>query len=241
MPHAFITGVSRGLGLVIAKRLLADGWTVHGVSRSDSPELQQLVAASAGRCIHQQLDLGDPAALEGEAAAAVMPLDTPVHGLVNNAAVAHDDLITNYQAAPLEHLLRVNVLAPMLLTRRFLRNCLLHHTAGSIVHISSVSAHTGYKGLAAYAASKAALEAFSRTAAREWGERGIRSNCVVAGFMDTDMTAALDSGQKRRIHGRTALKRAVDPADIAAMVAHLLGPDSGSITGQALGVDCGTL
>lgn len=79
----------------------------------------------------------------------------------------------------------VNVFSPMLLTKYAIRNMLLHHTQGSIIHISSISVHTGYKGLSMYASSKGALEAFSKDTAREWGQLGIRSNVVVPGFMET--------------------------------------------------------
>ena len=118
---------------------------------------------------------------------------------------------------------------------------LLHQTRGAIIHVSSISAHTGYKGLAMYASSKGALEAFSKNTAREWGERGIRSNCIVAGFMDTDMSAKLDKAQKDRIYKRTALKKPADPVSVAHMAEYLLSERAASITGQNLFVDSGTI
>ena len=81
---------------------------------------------------------------------------------------------------------------------------LLNEIKGSIVHISSVCAHTGYKGLSMYSATKAAIEAFSKTVAREFGSRKIRSNCVAPGFMETDMSKTLNSEQKDRIYLRTS-------------------------------------
>ena len=92
---------------------------------------------------------------------------------------------------------KVNVFSPMMLTKYMLRDMLLNKTKGSIVHISSVSAHTGYKGLAMYASTKGALEAFSKNTAREWGSLGIRSNVVCPGFMDTDMSSSLTKEQKK--------------------------------------------
>ena len=85
-------------------------------------------------------------------------------------------------------------------------NFLLHNVKGSIVHLSSISAHTGYKGLAMYASTKGALESFSKNSAREWGERGIRSNTLVAGFMETEMSSTLSNDQKNRIFKRTSMK-----------------------------------
>lgn len=236
-----MTGVSRGLGLAIARRLVADGAIVSGVSRHLSPEFETFQSSCPERVRFRSADLSE---VEGAAAAVFgdfLPLGLRLDGFVNNAAEAYSDLVTNLGVAPLDRMFRINVLAPMLLTRHVLRNMLLHRTAGAIVHVSSVSAHTGYSGLAMYAATKGALEAFSRGTAREWGRRGIRSNCVVPGFMETDMNATLPPEQRERIHERTSLKRATDAASVAATVAFLLGDGASSITGQTVHVDAGTL
>jgi 3-oxoacyl-[acyl-carrier protein] reductase len=160
---------------------------------------------------------------------------------VNNAATAYDDLATNLSLDPLEQMFKVNVFAPMVLSKLAIRNMLLHKTKGSLVHISSVSAHTGYKGLAMYGASKGALEAYSRNLAKEWGSVGIRSNCVVPGFMETEMSASLTDEQKEKIYQRTALRQPTSVESVAAMVCHLLWPTAGSITGQSFVVDSGTV
>ena len=118
---------------------------------------------------------------------------------------------------------------------------LLHKVKGSIVHISSISAHTGYKGLAMYASSKAALEAFSKNTSREWGELGIRSNVIVPGFMETAMSATLSGEQKDRIYKRTSLKQATDINSVAETIAFLLSDKARSITGQNIHVDNGTI
>ena len=85
-----------------------------------------------------------------------------IFGFINNAAVAYDDIVSNLNLEKLHHMYNVNVYSPMMITKYVLRDMLLHKTKGSIVHISSVSAHTRYKGLAMYASSKGALEAFLR-------------------------------------------------------------------------------
>ena len=118
---------------------------------------------------------------------------------------------------------------------------LYHHTRGSILHISSISVHTGYKGLAMYASSKGALEAFSKDTAREWGELGIRSNVVVPGFMETAMSATLSTEQKERIYKRTSMKAATSIRSVAETVAFLLSDKAESITGVELRVDNGTI
>lgn len=239
--NILITGVSQGLGLAIARAVLAAGWSVYGVSRRLSPEFAALQGEHAGRAHFHAFDLGRVDAVKAELFEPFLPFALPLHGFVNNAAVAYDDLVSNLDAARLRAMYDVNVFAPMLITKHAIRQMLLKQIAGSIVHISSISVHTGYKGLAMYASTKGALEAFSKNTAREWGERGIRSNCVVAGFMETAMSAGLTAEQREKIHRRTALQRATSPDSVAATVVHLLGDGAASITGQNLFVDSGTL
>ena len=166
---------------------------------------------------------------------------TELHGYVNNAAMAYDDIITNINIDKLAMMFQTNVYTPMILTKYAIRNMLLHKVKGSIVHISSISAHTGYKGLAMYASSKAALEAFSKNTSREWGELGIRSNVIVPGFMETAMSATLSGEQKDRIYKRTSLKQATDINSVAETIAFLLSDKARSITGQNIHVDNGTI
>lgn len=236
-----ITGVSQGLGLAIARAVLEQGWTVHGVSRRLSDEFAALQSEHSGRMHFHSFDLGRVDAVKTELFDTFLPIRTPLHGFVNNAAVAYDDIVSNLDAGRLRAMYDVNVFAPMMVTKYVLRSMLFHRIAGSIVHISSISAHTGYKGLAMYASTKGALEAFSKNTAREWGERGIRSNCVVAGFMETAMSDKLSDEQRQRIFNRTALKRATVMQSVAATVLHLLSDSSQSITGQGLFVDSGTI
>ena len=165
----------------------------------------------------------------------------PIWGLVNNSAHPYDDLVTNANLDDLENMFRINVYSPMMLTKYMIRDMLLHNVSGSLVYISSVSAHTGYKGLSMYAASKGALESYSRTVAREWGEKGIRSNCVAPGFMETRMSSALSNDQKDRIYKRTSLKKETSIQSVAQTVEFLLSDRSSSITGSVIDVDSGTV
>jgi 3-oxoacyl-[acyl-carrier protein] reductase len=236
-----LTGASRGLGAVIARRLLQDGHIVLAISRRVDGAIPELQDLGGQRFRHLALDLEDLDGIRSGLFQDWVGSDLPLHGLVNNAAIAVDDLASNFNPSEVELMFRINVHAAMELTRGFIRNCLLHGTAGSLVHISSVCTHTGYMGLSMYAATKGAIEAFSKNLAREWGSRGIRSNCVVCGFMDTDMSASLDAETRDRIYRRTALGSPTDPASVAAMVAHLLSDAASSITGQAIPVDAGTL
>lgn len=239
--NILVTGVSQGLGLEIARAILEAGWSVYGVSRRHSTGYQALQHAHGERAKFHSVDLADAASLKEQIFGTFLPARVPLHGLVNNAAVAYDDLVSNLEIDRLRAMYEINVYSPMLVTKYAIRNMLLNRVAGSLVHISSVSVHTGYKGLAMYASTKGALEAFSKNAAREWGERGIRSNCVVAGFMETAMSDTLTPAQKEKIYQRTALKRATSPASVAAAVCYLLGEGAASTTGQNVVVDAGTI
>ena len=239
--NILVTGVSQGLGLEIARAILDAGWTVYGVSRQHSAGYQELQQAHGERAKFHVVDLADASSLRERIFGAFVPLQVPLHGVVNNAAAAYDDLVSNLEVNRLRAMYEVNVFAPMAITKQAIRNMLLHRVAGSLVHISSISVHNGYKGLAMYASTKGALEAFSKNTAREWGERGIRSNCVVAGFMETAMSGGLTPDQKEKIYQRTALKRPTAPASVAAAVCYLLGDGAASVTGQNIVVDAGTI
>lgn len=239
MKSVVITGVTGTLGLAIASCLLADPqWRVLGVGRRRSGRLNELAREYPDRLSYVEADLSHPR--NGE----VLYLETlkgmgPINGFVNNAAVAYDDLVSNADVDRLEEMFRVNVLTPIILTKYVVRDMLLHRTPGSIVHISSVSTRIGYKGLSMYAATKGAMEAFSLGVAREWGSKGVRSNCVAAGFMDTNMTRNLSDEQRERISRRTSLGDQVSTGSVAAMVRHLLSDEASSVTGAVFRVDAG--
>jgi len=239
--NALITGVSKGLGLKTTESLLKNGWTVYGVSRSKTEELGGLLVQYPDKLKWLQFDLGNSGKIRQIIFKDWIGVNTPINGLVNNAAIAYDDLVTNLNLNSLESMYRVNVFSPMILTKLAIRQMLLHHISGSIVHVSSVSVHTGYKGLSMYASTKGALEAFSKNTAREWGEIGVRSNCLVAGFMKTEMVSSLTEDQINRIYQRTSLKKPVDLNSVGETIRFLLSEDAKSITGQNIFVDCGTI
>lgn len=239
--NVLITGISKGLGLKTTESLLRNGWAVYGISRSKTEELNELLLQYPDKLKWLQYDLGDAEKIRQIIFKDWIGLDTPIHGLVNNAAMAYDDIVSNLNLDSLEKMYRVNVFTPMMLTKFVIRQMLLHHTKGSIVHISSISVHTGYKGLSMYASTKGALEAFSKNTAREWGEVGVRSNCLVAGFMETEMSSTLSENQKNRIYQRTSMKKPVDVNSVAETILFLLSDDAKSITGQNIHVDNGTI
>ena len=239
--NILVTGASRGVGLSICEVLLKQGHTVYALSRSYSDDIKSLETVYIDKFHFKSVDLSKSAFVHKNVFKEFVKNDIALDGFVNNAAMAYDDIVTNLNLERLEAMYQTNVFSPMILTKYAIRNMLFNKIAGSIIHISSISAHTGYKGLAMYASSKGAIEAFSKNTAREWGEMGIRSNVVVPGFMETAMSASLSEQQKDRIYKRTSLKKATSVESVAETVAYLLSNRAISITGQNIHVDAGTI
>jgi len=236
-----VTGCSRGVGIEICKVLLSKGNTVYGVARSYSDEFKALKAEYPNTLLFKSIDLSDAGLVRKSVFKEFITNDIVLDGYVNNAAIAYDDIVTNINLDRLIAMYNVNVFSPMIITKYAIRNMLLHKTKGAIIHISSISVHTGYKGLAMYASSKGAMEAFSKNTAREWGSLKIKSNVVVPGFMDTAMSASLTTEQRKKIYARTSLKAATEINSVAELVVFLLSDKACSITGQSIHVDNGTI
>lgn len=239
--NVLITGISKGLGLETTKSLLKKGWIVYGISRSVTNELNELLIEYPHSLNWLQYDLQDVENINIKIFKEWIGFNTPIHAYINNAALAYDDIITNINVDKLRKMYEVNVFAPMIITKYVIRQMLLYQIQGSILHLSSISVHTGYKGLSMYASTKGSLEAFSKNTAREWGELGIRSNCLVAGFMETEMSSTLSTDQKNRIYKRTSMKRPVDVFSVAETIFFLISNEAKSITGQNIFVDNGTI
>jgi len=241
MKTIVVTGDSRGLGNKICDKLLESNFRVIGISRKISENILELEKKyRREQYIHINFDLSLTEDIK-DLYLQQIKKEGPIYGLVNNAGIAYDEIATNAKLEPLEKMFKINVFSSIMLTKYVLRDMLLHGTKGSIVHISSVCAHTGYKGLSMYSATKAAIEAFSKTVAREFGSRKIRSNCVAPGFMETDMSKTLNSEQKDRIYLRTSLKEETNLESVSNTVKFLLSEESFSITGQVIHVDNGTI
>jgi 3-oxoacyl-[acyl-carrier protein] reductase len=244
MKTVLLTGDSRGVGHCIAKELLSKGYRVIGLSRAITNEIETLIEQySEEKYIHINYDLLDVDGIKNLYKKTLRPLtkENGIYAFINNAAMAYDDIITNLNYEPLDKMYKVNVFSPMMITKYILRDMLLNKTKGNIIHISSISAHTGYKGLAMYASTKGAIEAFSKNTAREWGGLGIRSNIVCPGFMDTEMSSSLSDDQKNRIFNRNSMKKPLAVGAVATSVLFLLEDTGKGITGQILHVDNGTI
>jgi len=225
MKNILLTGDSKGLGENIKRKLLDSGYNVIGLSRSSSDI---------------QYDLSNVDGVK-ELYLNIIKERGPIHGYINNAAFAYDDIITNLNSDKLMEMYKVNVFSPMMLTKYVIRDMMLNKTHGSIVHISSISVHTGYKGLAMYASTKGSLEAFSKNTSREWGRMGIRSNIVCPGFMDTNMSSSLSDDQRNKIFKRNSRQKELTTEEVSSTVKFLISDESSGITGQTIHVDNGTI
>jgi 3-oxoacyl-[acyl-carrier protein] reductase len=239
MRNVLVTGGSRGIGLAIASRLASCGYRVIALARSETKELRAAMAVPEheGRLTFHAYDLTRTAGI-GALVAELRRQVGPLYGLVNNAGLGTAGLLSMMRDPDIEALIHLNTLAPLVLTKYVVRS-MMAEREGRIVNISSIVASSGYKGLSAYSATKAALEGFTRSLAREVGQVGITVNAVAPGFVDTAMTHVMTDGEREQIARRSALRRMVEPKDVASAVEYLLGDESRNITGVVLTVDAG--
>ena len=223
-----VTGGNRGIGLAIARRLAADGDSVTVTSRSGEP-VQDLAVV---RC-----DVRDVASVDA-AFGAVEADQGPVEVLVANAGVTRDQLLALMSDDDFGTVLDTNLAGAYRVAKRAVRG-MMKMRRGRLIFISSVVGLYGSAGQANYAASKAGLVGLARSLARELGSRGVTSNVVAPGFVDSDMTAGLPEARKAAIMSAVPLGRYASADEVAGTVAFLAGQDAAYITGAVIPVDGG--
>jgi 3-oxoacyl-[acyl-carrier protein] reductase len=237
---ALVTGGSRGIGRGIALELAARGANLvidYHQNRAAADEVAARVSAMGLVCEVVQADVGSSQEADRLVARAVEALGS-LDIVVSNAGIARDALLVRMTDDKWETVLRTNLTGAFNVTRAAARY-MLGKKSGRIILISSVVGLGGNAGQANYAASKAGVIALAKTAAKELGSRGITVNVVAPGFVETDMTSALDNEVVSSYLASIPLKRAGTPGDIAKAVAFLASNEAAYITGQVLAVDGG--
>ena len=234
---ALVTGASRGIGQAIAKRLANEGYLVIGTATSEkgaaavNDYLQEL--GGAGRVLNVQ-----DAEQINQLFDSIEKEFGNVQVLVNNAGITQDGLLMRMDDNAWERVLDVNLTSVFRTSKRAIKG-VMKARQGRIINITSVVAAMGNAGQTNYTASKAGIEGFTRSLAREIGSRQITVNCVAPGFIDTDMTSELDEALIQSMLNAVPLARLGKPEDIAAAVNFLASEEAGYITGTVLDVNGG--
>jgi 3-oxoacyl-[acyl-carrier protein] reductase len=236
---ALVTGGARGIGRAIALRLAADGAKVGIVDMADSgADTAREVQQATGRATtFFKADISKEAEAQAAAAAVEAALG-PVDILVNNAGITRDGLMLVMSESDWDAVLTVNLKGAFLMSKAVLRG-MIKRRSGSIVSISSVVGRRGNAGQANYSAAKAGLIGLTKSLAKEVASRNVRVNAVAPGYIETDMTAALDEKARNAIITQIPLGRIGMPDAVADAVAFLAGDSASFITGTVLPVDGG--
>lgn len=234
---ALITGATRGIGKAIAQELAARGATVVGTATSEAgaQSITETLESTGGRGV--VLDVNDAQARD-DLVAELGHQDNGPHILVNNAGITRDSLIMRLKDDDWQAVIDTNLTAVFRLSRAVTRN-MMRARWGRIINITSVVGASGNPGQTNYAAAKAGVAGLSRALARELGSRNVTVNCVAPGFIETDMTRALNETQTAAILSQIPMGRLGSATDIAQAVAFLAGPGAGYITGTTLHVNGG--
>jgi 3-oxoacyl-[acyl-carrier protein] reductase len=233
-----VTGGTRGLGLAIAKRLCNDGFGIIAVGRSSTDQLQALIDQSEDRVVFEKFDFNEISSIKTFARQLVTRYGA-IYGLVNNAALGHDGILSTMHETEISALIRVNIEAPIVLTKYLSRSMLIAQR-GRIVNVGSITASTGFNGLSVYGATKSALAGFTRSLARELGKACITVNTVAPGYMETSMSSDLHEDSLETIKRRSPMNTLVEVDDAAAAVSYLMSNNAAKVTGTTLTVDAGS-
>jgi 3-oxoacyl-[acyl-carrier protein] reductase len=233
-----VTGGSRGLGAGIVASFLGSGDRVATCARSGSEQVERWRSEHSDSFIFEEVDLSSREATAEFVGGVANQWET-FDVLVNNAGVARDGVLGLFGDDDVDTVIDLNLKATIQVTRLVVRRMLARERPGRIVNISSIVGLSGYRGLAVYSATKAALDGFTRALARELGTTGITVNSVAPGYLKTEMSHGLDDAQLGQIVRRTPAGRLGEPEDIARAVQFLAAPESDYLTGQVLVVDGG--
>ena len=238
-PVALVTGASRGIGKAIALEIAGQDLTVIGTATSDegakniSSYLQEMGVAGEGMCA----DEADEKSVSNLIRIINDKFSSPVI-LINNAGITRDNLLMRMKETEWHDVIETNLGSIFRVTKACLKG-MTRARWGRIINISSVVGASGNAGQTNYSASKAGIEGFTRSLAKEIGSRGITVNTVAPGFIDTDMTKLLPEEQKNALLAQIPMKRLGEPDEIAKVVSFLVSEQASYVTGETLHVNGG--
>lgn len=236
---ALVTGASRGIGRAIALMLAEQDFIVVGTATSDKGAvgISEYLQAAGQSGVGKVLDVCDPDAVTAVVTEITEAFAAP-SVLVNNAAVTEDNLFLRMKPEQWNNVIETNLNSLYRVTKACIKP-MLKARWGRIIGVSSVVGFSGNPGQANYCAAKAGMVGFSKSLALEFARYGITSNCVAPGFIDTDMTRALNDKQREAILQQVPMGKIGKPEDIASAVAFLASEAAGYMTGQTLHVNGG--
>lgn len=219
-----VTGASRGLGNAICQRLINRGERVFGLARS-----VEGLAFDAMAC-----DVSDFSSVKS-AARAVKTMGEEVSAVINAAGTASMNLAVMTSTATVEKLIQTNLMGTIYCCQQF-APLMLRKKRGAFINFSTIAVALALKGESVYAASKAGVEAFSRTFAREMADFNVRVNCIAPGPIRTDLLRGISDTQIEKITGQQVIPKSFQASDVCDLVELLLDPKAASLSGQVLHV-----
>ena len=232
--NIFISGASRGIGKSMAKHFAKSNFNVVGTSRNNfkfDDDLENLLSIKLD--VTSRNDVKD--CFDELKSKNLLP-----DILINNAGITADQLFLKMSDDDWDNVINTNLTGTFNLTKIFLKN-MIKNKFGRIINISSISGLMGNPGQVNYSSSKAALNGFTKSLAKEVGSRNITVNCVAPGFIDTDMTSYIGQNEKNEILKKIPLNKFGSPEDISKLVMFLMSDEASYITGQTISIDGGLL
>ncbi|MET0402807.1 MAG: glucose 1-dehydrogenase [Cystobacter sp.] len=237
---AIVTGSSRGIGAAVARRLASEGCKVvinYAQSAQAAEEVALSITATGAEAFTCRADVSDEAQMQ-KLFDVTLERFGRLDILVNNAAAFGSAPLDQVDRETFQRLAEVNIWGALLGYRLAARHMA---SGGRIINFSSIGAHKGFAGGGLYAATKAAVESLTRTAATEFAPRDISVNALIIGQVSTDMAAEVPLKMRQQIAAQTLLGKIGRPDDISGVVAFLASEDARWVTGQTLGVNGGYL
>ena len=232
--NVFISGASRGIGKAIAHHFANNNFVVVGTSRNEF-EFDQ----NSDNLIPLKLDVTSREDV-ADCFEMLKSKDLLPKILINNAGITSDQIFLRMKNEDWDNVINTNLNGVFNLSKIFVKN-MIKQKEGRIINISSISGLMGNPGQVNYSSSKAALNGFTKSLAKELGSRNITVNCIAPGYIETDMTSYIDENQKKKLLETIPLKRLGKSEDVAKLVSFLSSNEASYITGQTISIDGGLL